>query len=609
MADRGITTPLGIFHGSGLSAPVISSATAVANDAVRVYYDQEVRRSNPGSPDDAMNPANYTFGVLGGVAITADSVSLVTGAPTTVEVQLTGIMTNGATYTVYVNNVRSIYNELIDPTHNSAVFTGTATSPTVESAAATSGTIVRVQFDRTMEYDSELEKASNYTFSGPTTLDPAVSATAGDAGDKTHVDVTLNKEMHDGSSYEVTASSMSDTGENVIASPPDNQANFNGVGVAPRVNPTATPVTNEAVRVVFDEQVLNATNVGNYSILPSLGILSVTGVVDVYTYELETVQQTSGEAYTITVDNAVTDLAGNPLDAAHDEATFTGTGNSPPEMWMEPESGTDDVQVRTRIRVTARDVEVDHTGINVATLEMYVSYLSETGATVERYVAKPGDFQYSGGEVVGSFQPGFEGIVTGDPLDQVTGVTFHFVPTSRWLPDTLYTLTATVNDNEGTANTNTIIGTFRTDIPACFEDALPSRTALDNTLISGFAYPNGEQLRKILMQECSQSASQLVRARTVMHLANATDLRTILAENFDFALIDEIRLCNRRAILDIHQVLMRYKKNILAAIDEIPRLTNETRDFLRRYVGSASPVYVVNAIAAIVLLMAILGDN
>ena len=590
--------------------PRIASASAPSETKVRVNYTEvEVKYGNPTDPYDVTNPDNYTFTVIGGVSITSDSVALIQSFPPIVEVTINEIMTDGATYTVYVNNVRSKYNVPIDTNANSATFGGSATDPIVESASATAADNVRVQFNKLMTYDSELEKASNYTFSGPTTLDPAISVTAGNAGSKTHADVELSKEMKTGSTYQVEVNNVSDIGENPIAVPPSNQADFTGVGIAPQVNPAAIPMTQTTVRVVFDEQVLNAAAAGNYSILPAISVVSVTGVVDVFTYELTTDPQDTGIPYVITVASAVTDIAGNPIDPAHDEAAFAGMGHSPPEIWMDPDSGADDVQIRTKMRVTARDVEDGHTGINVDTFEMTISYVTAGGSTLIRDVVKAGDFQYAGGVVTGSYQPGFEGKVTGDPMNQETGVIFHFIPKDNWLPDTLYTITATARDNEGTPNVNTLIGTFRTDVPVCFEDDLPSRTALDTTLIDGLAYPNCEQLRKVLMQRCSQSSSQLVRARTLMHLATQTDLRTILAQNFDFALIDDIRLCDRQSALSVHSVVVKYKENILAAIDEVPRLTNATRDFLRQYIRSKSPIYVVNAVAVIVLLAAVLGDN
>ncbi len=583
MADKGIVAPLLVHHGASLDAPVVTGATTPQVDRVRVAFDQEMIRG-VGAPYSVMDHTAYSF--IGSESITPASTVLVQDSPTIVEVLLNEMMTNGAPYTVTADGVKSIYGEIIDPNAKSAPFTGYALNPEVESAAATDATTIRVQFDKLMMYDSELEKATNYTFSGPTTLDPAVSVVAGNAGGKTHADVTISKEMFNGGSYDIIVANVSDTGGNPLAGAPNNQASFTGIGVAPQVDPAALPQTAFTVRVVFDEQVLNAGvgNEANYTILPALVISSVENVVDAYTYELTTELQANSVTYTVTVGSAVTDVAGNPIDPAHDEATWLGVGESPPEIWMDPDSGSEDVQIRTKMRVTARDVEREHTGINVSTFAMTVAHVTAGGGTLVRDVVKAGDFSYVGGEVVGSYQPGFTGKVTGDPLDQETGVMFHFIPKENWIPDTLYTITATAQDNEGTPNTNTLIGTFRTDAPICFEDDLSARTTLDDTLINGLAYPNCEQVRKILMRDGSTSTSQLVRARTLMHLATMTELRVILADNFDYTLVDEIRLCDRQSVLTVHSSILKYMKNVRLAINEVPRLTNETRDFLRRYV-------------------------
>lgn len=90
------------------------------------------------------------------------------------------------------------------------------------------------------------------------------------------------------------------------------------------VGAVATDQTH--VKITFNEamNVASATTPANYTIAG----LSVTAVdkVAADTYSLTTDAQTYGVSYTVVVSSAVQDLAGNPMDAAHDEVTFTGFG-------------------------------------------------------------------------------------------------------------------------------------------------------------------------------------------------------------------------------------------------------------------------------------------
>jgi len=102
-------------------------------------------------------------------------------------------------------------------------------------------------------------------------------------------------------------------------------------GTAPQVNATATAQDSTTVRIVYNEPVKHvsaansddALNPNNYSIAPSLSVISVTHVSGDTIFDLTTESQTASESYTITVTN-VQDEYGNTIDSAHDEATFTG---------------------------------------------------------------------------------------------------------------------------------------------------------------------------------------------------------------------------------------------------------------------------------------------
>jgi len=90
------------------------------------------------------------------------------------------------------------------------------------------------------------------------------------------------------------------------------------------VSAVATDQTH--VKVIFNEAMneASATTPANYTIAG----LSVTAVdkISADTYNLTTDAQTYGVDYIVTVSAAVQDLAGNGMDPAHDEVTFTGFG-------------------------------------------------------------------------------------------------------------------------------------------------------------------------------------------------------------------------------------------------------------------------------------------
>ncbi len=90
------------------------------------------------------------------------------------------------------------------------------------------------------------------------------------------------------------------------------------------VSALATDYTH--VKVSFNEAMNepSATNPANYTI-PGLSVTAAEKLT-ADTYRLTTSAQTYGVAYTVTVAPAVQDLAGNGMDPAYDEVTFTGFG-------------------------------------------------------------------------------------------------------------------------------------------------------------------------------------------------------------------------------------------------------------------------------------------
>ena len=102
MAHKGEINLPTFFHASELDPPQLAGAVATAYNKVRVYYNQEMCKTDPGGANDSLNPANYAF--TGG--LTAVSVALVTPGPTVVEVTVDKEMLQGGAYEVEVSNVQ-----------------------------------------------------------------------------------------------------------------------------------------------------------------------------------------------------------------------------------------------------------------------------------------------------------------------------------------------------------------------------------------------------------------------------------------------------------------------------------------------------------------------
>ena len=99
---------------------------------------------------------------------------------------------------------------------------------------------------------------------------------------------------------------------------------------APKLNNQARVIDATHVEVVYDEPVSNANLAANYSV-NGLEVNSVSKLSDT-TYRLEfSTSQAEGQNYTVTISN-VTDLAGNTIDPANNQAVFRGYDNNPPEF-------------------------------------------------------------------------------------------------------------------------------------------------------------------------------------------------------------------------------------------------------------------------------------
>jgi hypothetical protein len=202
-------------------------------------------------------------------------------------------------------------NNLSGPPANTASFAGQGTDIFIAEAVSTSG--VRVRFSRDVEKIAA-ETAGNYSIPGL-----AVAAATRDAAD--YSIVTLATSVQEDINYTLTVSGFIDQDFAVF-----------GGDVAPCVS-GASSYGNTRVLVCFSEEVdpVSAQNKANYTITPSIPVLSAA--LDTLYHSrvmLTTGSQAGNTTYTLAT-SAVRDLTGNPL-VSPTSATFrgTGTGDSTP---------------------------------------------------------------------------------------------------------------------------------------------------------------------------------------------------------------------------------------------------------------------------------------
>lgn len=595
MTVRGIGTALEFESASQPDAPYVVSAEAASDTSVRVEFDQRMKASDSGDTQDALNPDNYIFTETGGVPIAAASVSLVQASPTIVEVSLDGEMSDGETYVVEIDNVANIHNTTIDTNQNTADFLGQGTGPHIDSAVASSNTTVDVTFNEEMLNNAALTDPANYSFSGDTVLTPAsVTRLSG-----TEVRVTVG-EMLDGGSYSVLASSVYDIAENLVTGP---EAAFTGIGEGPYLT-IVDPTSPTTIEVTFSESVnpVDASDTANYQVyekgLPSHQLAIASAVQQTpQKYELTLADaQTASKEYTLRTAD-IEDQVGNVQDPNPDTYDFTGIGLSPPEIIISPDEAAVDVPVRRYVRVTCADVEAGFTGIDLSSVWIKAEYVDENGHTHENYAV-----------LNGAVQPAYSGYTRGS-ADSSSGVTFYVRPKSKtWASQQRYNISVYAKDNEGQSNLETTF--FDTATPECFEDLESSRfTVLEQKLLASVGAYNIDRVREALLRHGSLSPSRRVQARTLLYLANLTDLRGMLAGLVNFTLVGpSVKLCDRNRVIDIYAKMQTLKPTAVRAVDEIPNLRKEAHNLLRARLDNNAPVYVVNAMAVIVVAAIVFGE-
>ena len=193
------------------------------------------------------------------------------------------------------------------------------------------------------------------------------------------------------------------------------------------------------------------------------------------------------------------------------------------------------------------------------------------------------------------FVPGYVGTFLNE--DAGKKLTLRFMPNDYWQAGTQYDIVVGWTDAGGP---HSEAWDF-TSSAYCFEDDYPTISTMDQAIMTGFVDSKCEKLRKLLMGVCTDSAEQFSQARTIIWLACMTEVKTILAGVLDFSLVENIHLCDRRSVVYVNAGLSPYMSLIKGAIIEL-KLKEEAKQLLRDYLESRSPIYAVNAVAAIVVL-------
>jgi hypothetical protein len=471
-------------------------------------------------------------------------------------------------------------------------FIVTSRAPRVKTPATVLSTSqVRVDFDELMQHNTALTLPQSYVFDGPSTLAPQ-GVTAEDVSGETRATLVFTGEMRTGGAYTVEASGMIDVNDSLPVNPSYDTASFTGLGVAPQINPE--PVSSEHTELVirFDSAVLGADNPANYSL--SIEIDDIEQYGDIYTYRLTTGPQLYLEDYILTVLPGVTDLAGNPIDPAHDTVTFVGKANDPPVCTLVyPDSETQNFPLRDSIQVLAADQQRG-VGIDETTWDITLTYQTSEGLVTLRPL------------VGGVLQMSFMGVRSGDP-DDPAGVSWTFVPVTGWRAGTLYTVNSEVFDKEELPNSDPGLGTFETGVAVYIEDMVLTRTETDTKLLTPStdqAKRNGQSIKNMLILHGTQSRDQTVQARTLLWWASRTEARSTVLSVTDFSSIANLKFGNRTSVIDLYARMSGYVPTATRATSEITNAIPGVRDLLRKLLRADNPLHVLSAMAAIAILSA-----
>ncbi|MBI5754843.1 fibronectin type III domain-containing protein [Candidatus Peregrinibacteria bacterium] len=264
-------------------------------------------------------------------------------------------------------------------------------APTVTSAEAISGTLVRVIFSETIVLpEKNPEKA--FTIETPETQQPLeVISAEFDPEDLEEKTVLLTTKTQEDTEYLLTVGiSIEDTAGNLIESGESDTASFSGVvGIVPATSTdTVAPeiidadsVSGTEITVMFSEKIVLAENAENlFTIIEknnpsvSLAVVSASLLADGQTVTLSTAEQKIDTEYRLSASN-ITDLAGNLI-----ASDFTGTADfmreadvAPTENAQAPEEITN---LTTKVAENVMEMTWTASDNSAGDLANYVVYVS-----------------------------------------------------------------------------------------------------------------------------------------------------------------------------------------------------------------------------------------
>jgi len=205
----------------------------------------------------------------------------------------------------------------IEVTSTDANTTTDVTPPNALSARLTSPNTLAVSFNEAVG-SASAQNVANYS------INPAISISSATLQNDQRT-VLLSTATHvAGQTYTLTVRNIADaaTPPNVISSPTTRTYSYEAADTAPPQALSATITGRNTVNVLFSEPVASASaqDEANFTISPSVQVVSAALQPDQKTVQLTTENHTSAQAYTLTV-RSVNDLA-NPPNVMPNPATF-----------------------------------------------------------------------------------------------------------------------------------------------------------------------------------------------------------------------------------------------------------------------------------------------
>lgn len=225
-------------------------------------------------------------------------------------------------------------------------------APPTISVSVTGATTLRITFSEAMADTSAIDDPASYGVSVETegAIGVAVSSVVREAvSNPTYVDLTTT-EHTDGADYELTVSSAVVDQQGDYVEDPEA---YVGQGVQPQIS-AVVALNASKVRVTFDEAMDlyggELTKAANYSITPQTAGAAAVNIVSVAAglgstpshVDLTTSEHTEGATYQVAAvtSGEIRDAAYNPLDPAGATDTYTGEGDAPTLLKVEPVSST-----------------------------------------------------------------------------------------------------------------------------------------------------------------------------------------------------------------------------------------------------------------------------